>query len=66
MDVKPSMEMPAKKVEEKKEQWAIKVDVNSPVADFYKRIPDMAYKVTLTTFPAVTALQYNKIQSVIN
>ena len=31
----------------KKEEWAIKVDVNSPVQDFHKRIPDMAYKVRL-------------------
>jgi hypothetical protein len=29
----------------KKEEWAIKVDINSPVEDFHKRIPDMAYKV---------------------
>lgn len=30
--------------EEPQEQWAINVDVNHPVEDFYKRIPDMAYK----------------------
>nr|KAG5700480.1 hypothetical protein BaRGS_013967 [Batillaria attramentaria] len=35
---------PKKRTEEKKEQWARKVDVNSPVTDFYKRVPDMAYK----------------------
>ena len=28
-----------------KEEWAVKVDINTPVEDFYKRIPDMAYKV---------------------
>ena len=28
-----------------REEYAIKVDINSPVDDFYKRIPDMAYKV---------------------
>ena len=27
------------------EQWAVKVDIKTPVDDFYKRIPDMAYKV---------------------
>ncbi|GFS05858.1 helicase SKI2W [Elysia marginata] len=26
------------------EQWSVKVDTSSPVHDFYKRIPDMAYK----------------------
>ncbi|XP_041370282.1 LOW QUALITY PROTEIN: helicase SKI2W-like [Gigantopelta aegis] len=26
------------------EEWAVKVDVNEPVDDFYKRIPHMAYK----------------------
>ncbi|XP_045196087.2 SKI2 subunit of superkiller complex protein-like [Mercenaria mercenaria] len=30
--------------EEPKEEWAINIDVNQPVDDFYKRIPDMAYK----------------------
>ena len=30
---------------EPKEEWAINVDINTPVHDFYKRIPDMAYKV---------------------
>ncbi|XP_062604203.1 superkiller complex protein 2-like [Saccostrea cucullata] len=29
---------------EKKEEWAIKVDTDHPVEDFYQRIPDMAYK----------------------
>ena len=28
----------------KKEEWAIKVDVNSPVQEFHKQIPDMAYE----------------------
>ncbi|XP_071154128.1 superkiller complex protein 2-like [Mytilus edulis] len=27
-----------------KEEWAINVDIDHPVDDFYKRIPDMAYK----------------------
>ncbi|RUS89106.1 hypothetical protein EGW08_003114 [Elysia chlorotica] len=26
------------------EEWSVKVDTSSPVHDFYKRIPDMAYK----------------------
>ena len=30
---------------EPKEEWAINVDINTPVDDFYKRIPVMAYKV---------------------
>ena len=52
VDVKPPTKKATQKAEEKKEQWAIKVDVNSPVTDFYKRIPDMAYKVTLTKAPS--------------
>ncbi|WAR31042.1 SKIV2-like protein [Mya arenaria] len=28
---------------EEKEEWAFKVDVDAPVDDFYKRVPDMAY-----------------------
>ena len=28
-----------------KEEWAVEVDIKQPVDDFYKRIPDMAYKV---------------------
>ncbi|OWF39926.1 helicase SKI2W-like [Mizuhopecten yessoensis] len=27
-----------------KEEWAVSVDIDAPVEDFYKRIPDMAYK----------------------
>ncbi|XP_060071895.1 superkiller complex protein 2-like [Ylistrum balloti] len=27
-----------------KEEWAVNVDIDAPVEDFYKRIPDMAYK----------------------
>ena len=30
---------------EPKEEWAVDIDVKQPVDDFYKRIPDMAYKV---------------------
>ena len=56
VDVKSPTKKATKKAEEKKEQWAIKVDVNSPVTDFYKRIPDMAYKVTLTKAPVVPVL----------
>ncbi|GFO05994.1 helicase ski2w [Plakobranchus ocellatus] len=26
------------------EEWAVKVDTSSPVQDFYKKVPDMAYK----------------------
>ncbi|KAK7095479.1 superkiller complex protein 2-like [Littorina saxatilis] len=37
-------EVTKKKTEEKKESWAVKVDVNSPVTEFYKRVPNMAYK----------------------
>lgn len=32
--------------EGRREEWAVKVDVDHPVADFHQRIPDMAYKVT--------------------
>ena len=28
-----------------KEEWAFDVDIDHPVDDFYKRIPQMAYKV---------------------
>ncbi|XP_048344709.1 helicase SKI2W [Sphaerodactylus townsendi] len=35
---------PALAAEPPKEQWAIPVDVSSPVDDFYKRIPDPAFK----------------------
>ncbi|XP_076455159.1 superkiller complex protein 2-like isoform X1 [Babylonia areolata] len=35
---------PKRKAERKKEQWAVMVDVNTPVSNFYKRVPDMAYK----------------------
>eukprot|EP00105_Crassostrea_gigas_P042002 XP_019926150.1 PREDICTED: helicase SKI2W isoform X2 [Crassostrea gigas] len=30
--------------EGRREEWAVKVDVDHPVADFHQRIPDMAYK----------------------
>jgi hypothetical protein len=33
------------KEKEKKERWAIQVDISSPVDNFYKLIPDPAYKV---------------------
>lgn len=36
---------PLKKETVPTEQWAVQIDVSSPVHDFYKRIPDMAYKV---------------------
>ncbi|XP_071097227.1 superkiller complex protein 2-like [Haliotis cracherodii] len=36
--------LPTPRPAEVKEQWAVKVDINQPVDDFYKRIPDMAYK----------------------
>ena len=39
---------PDKPKVEPKEEWAINIDINTPVGDFYKRIPDMAYKVNLT------------------
>ena len=32
--------------EERREEWAIKVDIDHPVTDFHDRIPDMAYKVS--------------------
>uniref|UniRef100_A0A670I067 SKI2 subunit of superkiller complex n=1 Tax=Podarcis muralis TaxID=64176 RepID=A0A670I067_PODMU len=35
---------PAAASEPPKEQWAIPVDISSPVDDFYKRIPDPAFK----------------------
>ncbi|XP_016847296.2 superkiller complex protein 2 isoform X1 [Anolis carolinensis] len=35
---------PAPTAEPPKEQWAIPVDISSPVDDFYKRIPDPAFK----------------------
>ncbi|KAK3088659.1 hypothetical protein FSP39_022012 [Pinctada imbricata] len=34
----------SKPVRAPKEEWAVDVDINHPVHDFYKRIPDMAYK----------------------
>ena len=36
---------PAAPAGETKEEWAEMVDVNTPVDDFYKRIPVMAHKV---------------------
>ncbi|XP_048756340.2 SKI2 subunit of superkiller complex protein-like isoform X2 [Ostrea edulis] len=30
--------------DERQEEWAVKVDIDHPVQDFYQRIPDMAYK----------------------
>lgn len=30
--------------EGRREEWAVKVDMDHPVADFHQRIPDMAYK----------------------
>ncbi|BFZ20866.1 hypothetical protein BsWGS_23905 [Bradybaena similaris] len=42
--VKPEEPAPLKKVTAAKEQWAVQIDVSCPVQDFYKRIPDMAYK----------------------
>ncbi|XP_005103863.1 helicase SKI2W [Aplysia californica] len=40
-----SEEQPVKKkAAPPKEEWAVKVDISSPVHDFYKRIPNMAYK----------------------
>ncbi|CAG5116731.1 unnamed protein product, partial [Candidula unifasciata] len=42
--VKPEESPPLKKETTAKEQWAVNIDVSSPVHDFYKRIPDMAYK----------------------
>lgn len=48
VEVKPEIvSTQVEKVTEKQEKWAIKVDVHSPVDDFYKRVPDMAYKVIL-------------------
>ncbi|PVD21624.1 hypothetical protein C0Q70_17423 [Pomacea canaliculata] len=45
VEVKPEIvSTQVEKVTEKQEKWAIKVDVHSPVDDFYKRVPDMAYK----------------------
>jgi len=38
-------EAPGADRKQDKEEWAIKVDVDAPVDDFYKRVPDMAYKV---------------------
>lgn len=37
---------PLPRDEPAKEQWSLKLDVNEPVKDFYKRIPDMAYQVS--------------------
>ncbi|KAL8606412.1 hypothetical protein ACOMHN_060317 [Nucella lapillus] len=45
VEEKPVEEPPVKKrPAKKKEQWAVMVDVNTPVADFYKRVPRMAFK----------------------
>ena len=30
-------------------KWAIAVDIKTPVHDFHKRVPDMAFKVTHVT-----------------
>ncbi|XP_044275642.1 helicase SKI2W isoform X2 [Varanus komodoensis] len=35
---------PAQAADAPKEQWAVPVDISSPVDDFYKRIPDPAFK----------------------
>ncbi|KAL4219308.1 hypothetical protein ACF0H5_021887 [Mactra antiquata] len=39
-----TMETKTKRKQPPPEEWAVNIDVNSPVDDFYKRIPDMAYK----------------------
>lgn len=36
---------PARHVTQPKEEWAVHVDIKTPVDDFYKRIPVMAKKV---------------------
>lgn len=39
-----------KSKEEKKERkWAMPVDITSPCEDFYKRIPNLAFKVQIYT-----------------
>ena len=49
---------------EPKEEWAVNVDINTPVDDFYKRIPVMAYKVGifkkhLSDIRIIMSLSYN-------
>jgi len=44
---------------EVEEEWAVNIDVNAPVDDFYKRVPDMAYQVSSLMslpFPCYTEL----------
>ena len=42
--------------EERREEWAIKVDIDHPVTDFHDRIPDMAYKVSPSSCDIVQAV----------
>ncbi len=44
MDIADSSDVTSPR--EQKEEWAVRVDIKTPVEDFYKRIPDMAFKVT--------------------
>ncbi|XP_077986520.1 superkiller complex protein 2-like [Glandiceps talaboti] len=43
-DAEGVLAVPAKTAKPPEEQWAVHVDVSTPVGDFYKRIPDPAYK----------------------
>lgn len=70
--VKEKKEIPASKTEpvaptaETKEEWAEMVDVNTPVDDFYKRIPVMAHKwpFELDTFQKQAILHLENHESV--
>lgn len=35
------------RVEEKERKWAVPIDITSPCEDFYKRIPNPAFKVQI-------------------
>lgn len=44
-DVATETETIVKTKQPPQEEWAVSVDVNTPVDDFYKRVPDMAHEV---------------------
>lgn len=46
---------------EEREEWAVSIDVNTPVDDFHTRVPDMAYKVC-RGFILLSSFKYLNIQ----
>ena len=55
--VEPVGDLAMASVDSRTDSWAVKVDINSPVDDFYQRVPDMAYKVRLSTIPNTNVTQ---------